>query len=283
MNAGGSPRRRPLTSRQREVLQAGGQFLQHPPLAMAHRGGAVYGPNVGNENSLLAFANAIDLGYRYIETDVRVSADGEAFCFHDPDLERVVGLRRPFAELTARQIRSLRLRGGEPIPSLAEAFEAFPHVRFNLDAKVDAAVDAVIDVLDRFDAYHRVLVGSFSAERLRRLRTRRPQAATSTSPAESMAFRWGVGPMVTRGIRAGALCLQVPLRFRGRKVVTERAVRAAHRQNLQVHIWTIDDAETMHRLLDIGADGIITDRPDVLKRVLVERGQWAQAAGDTAE
>jgi len=282
LNTADPSRRRPPTPRQQRVAPVGGRFLDDPPLAMAHRGGAGYEPNLGNENSLLAFGRAVDLGYRYLETDVRVSADGVPFCFHDPDLERTAGVQRPFAELTAEQIRDLRLRGGQPIPTVAEALAAYPRTRFNLDVKVDAAVEALIGVLDEADAYHRVLVGSFSQVRLRRFRSLRPQAATSTSPAETVAFRWGAGPVASRGARAGAVCLQVPLRFRGRRVVTARVVRAAHRQNLQVHVWTIDDAPTMHYLLDWGVDGIITDRPDILKDVLVERGQWHRQQSDTA-
>src|SRR5690625_4946825 len=118
MSTAGPPRRRPLTPRQQQVAPVGGRFLDDAPLAMAHRGGAWYEPNLGNENSLLAFGHAVDLGYRYVETDVRVSADGVPFCFHDPHLERMTGVQRPFAELTAEQIRALRLRGGQPIPTV---------------------------------------------------------------------------------------------------------------------------------------------------------------------
>lgn len=277
MSGSEAERRRPLTPRQRQVREVGGQFLDGPPLAMAHRGGAGYRPNRGNENTLAAFANAVELGYRYIETDVRASADGEAFCFHDGDLSRTVGDERAFADLTAHQVRQFRLRGGESIPTLAEALEAFPQIRFNLDIKTDDALAPTTAVLDQAHAYHRVLVGSFSHARLRRLRRARPQIATSTSPSETRALWLGLGPPARQGARAGALCLQVPLRYRGRQVPNPRVIRAARRQNLQVHVWTIDDADTMNRLFDMGVDGIITDRPEVLRDVLRQRGQWPAA------
>lgn len=269
------PRRRPLTPRQRQVAQVGGQYLDTPPLAMAHRGGAAYAPNVGNENTILAFTNAVDLGYDYIETDVRTSAEGEVFCFHDADLTRLVGQEGEFSALSAKQIRSLRTVGGEPIPTLAEVLSTFPQTRFNIDVKSDDVLEPLIGVLDDVEAYQRVLIGSFSDARLRRLRRRRPQLATSTSPRESLAVGWSVGPAATRGARSGALCLQAPVRYRGRRVLTPRAVRAAHRQNLQIHAWTIDEAATMNYLLGIGVDAIITDRPEILRDVLIERGQWA--------
>src|SRR5699024_2918605 len=128
-----APRRRPLTSRQQQVAAVGGQYLDRPPLAMAHRGGAGYGPNLGHENTLRAFGKSVELGCDYIETDTRVSLDGEVFCFHDVDLHRMVGQEGVFEQMSAGQIRSLRLRGGEPIPTLAQVLAAFPQVRFNID------------------------------------------------------------------------------------------------------------------------------------------------------
>src|SRR5699024_11922633 len=97
-----------------------GRFLGRPPIAMAHRGGATYVPNLGHENTLRAFGTAVAMGYEYIETDLRASRDGEVFCFHDPDLTRMAGRPESFADLTSAQVRQVRLVGGEPIPSLAE-------------------------------------------------------------------------------------------------------------------------------------------------------------------
>ncbi|WP_434081598.1 glycerophosphodiester phosphodiesterase family protein [Sanguibacter sp. Z1732] len=169
-------------------------------------------------------------GLRHLETDVRASADGEAFCFHDDDLVRVVGQERLFGELSGEQIRSLRTLGGESIPSLAEVLEAFPDTRFNIDVKTDDVLEPMLGVLDEFQAYHRVLIGSFSSTRLNLVRRERPHLATSTSPRESMGIGYGVGPAATRAARSGALCLQVPIRYRGRRVLTPRTVRAAKRQ-----------------------------------------------------
>lgn len=265
---------RPLTPRQRQVMAAGGDYLDRAPLALAHRGGAAYHLNEGIENSLQAMRNAVDLGYRYVEVDVRASSDGVAFIFHDPDLSRVAGTARPLASMAASDVRAATLRGGASIPTLAELLEEFGETRFNIDVKSDDVVDATLADLDAADAYNRVLVGSFDHARLQRVRAARPQLATSTSPRESMGLRWGYGPMRTLAARHGALCLQVPLTYRGRTVITPEAVRRAHVQNMQVHVWTIDDAPTMTALLDVGVDGIITDRIDVLKDVLTRRGQW---------
>lgn len=268
-------RRQHPTARQRAVFPVGGQFLQAPPVAMAHRGGANYAANAGIENSLQAVRNAVDLGYRYVEIDVRASADGVAFVLHDPDLARVAGTDRPIHAMTAHEVRAATLSGGEPIPTLGELLEEFGRTRFNIDVKSDDVLAPALADLDAADAYTRVLIGSFDHRRLQRARAARPQLATSASPRESIGVRWGQGRLRTLAARNGVLCLQVPLTYRGRKVLTPGAVRRAHAQHLQVHVWTIDDAATINELLDLGVDGIITDRIDVLKEVLIRRGGWS--------
>lgn len=266
----------PLTPRQRQAMAIGGEYLGQAPLALAHRGGAAYHLNTGIENSLQAVRNAIDLGYRYIEIDVRASSDGVAFVFHDPDLGRVVGTPRPLASMTAADVRAATLRGGASIPTLAELLEEFGQTRFNIDVKSDDVVGPTLGDLDAADAYGRVLVGSFDHARLQRVRRTRPHLATSSSTRESIGLGWGYGPMRSLAARNGALCLQLPLTYRGRRVITPEALRRAHAQNLQVHVWTIDDAQTITELLDLGVDGIITDRIDVLKDILLQRGQWRE-------
>lgn len=255
-------------------------YLDGPPVALAHRGGARWAVNVGIENSLTAMRHAVDLGYRYLESDLRLSADGVVFAFHDPDLSRVApgsGFgRTPFAALTSEQIRSVRLGAGEPIPTLAELLEAFPTAKLNLDVKTTEVIEPAIRVLAKADALDRVLIASFSHRRLRTVQRMVPGVATATSPWEILALRLGWRPLRAWAARAGAVAVQIPERHRGLRLVVSRLIRAAHDVGLQVHVWTVDDPADMHRLLDLGVDGLITDRPDLLKAVLVERGGWGR-------
>jgi glycerophosphoryl diester phosphodiesterase len=256
-----------------------GRYLSAPPLALAHRGGDGLPANVGIENSLRAVRNAVELGYRYIETDARASADGVAFAFHDPDMSRMIpdsGFgARPFASLTAAEIRSVRLRGGEPIATIEELLESFPQTRFNIDVKTAEVIEPTVRAIEDAGAQDRVLLASFSHARLTRVRRLLPGVETSASPREITALR--MRPRLWRSLvtAGGATCLQVPEWRYGIRIVTPAFIAAAHRNGMQVHVWTVDEPGDMHRLLDAGVDGLITDRPDVLRDVLEQRGLWA--------
>ena len=249
-------------------------FLDAPPLAFAHRGGAGTAGNVGIENSLAAFAHAYELGYRYLETDVRLSSDGVVYAIHDAALDRLSGSADPVATLTAEALDLQRLDQREPFARLEALFEAFPDARLNIDVKSGDAVEATCATLEAHGAVDRTCLSSFSHSRLVRIRRRLPHVATSASRLEVAAVKL----LPRRVLRPGFVCLQVPTSFRGIRVITPRLVRKAHALGLQVHAWTIDDADEMHALLDLGVDGIISDRTDVLKDVLVARGTWKDPA-----
>jgi glycerophosphoryl diester phosphodiesterase len=248
-----------------------------PPLAFAHRGGALLAANIGIENTLLAFQHAVDLGYRYLETDVHTSRDGVVYAFHDVELKRMTGTVSAFRDLDAAGIDAIRIGGREPIPRLADLLDAFPEARFNIDVKADDAVEPTLDVLRRSGALERVCLASFSEARLVRMRAGAPGVPTCYSPAEIARLRFGpLDRIRSHGARHGGACVQVPAR-RGRvTVVTPGFVHRAHRLGAPVHVWTIDDPAEMRYLLDIGVDGLISDRVDVLRDVLRERGQWEE-------
>jgi len=247
---------------------------------MAHRGGARYAPNVGLENSLTAFANAVALGYRYLETDVHASADGKVFAFHDATLDRVTGSAGHIRTLEADVVRRARIGDREPVPYLTELFEAFPHARFNIDVKEESAIEPLTRLIDHTGAHERVCIASFSTARLQRVRALLgDRVATSLGASEvaGLSLSAAVRLRATRPAH-GAVAAQVPHRRGPITVVTERFVAQAHGAGLAVHVWTVDDADDMRTLLDRGVDGIITDRPDVLREVLVERGQWHEVS-----
>jgi glycerophosphoryl diester phosphodiesterase len=243
-------------------------FLDWPgPIAMAHRGGASDAP----ENTLPAFQRAVDLGYRYLETDVHVTTDGVVVAFHDDELERTTGRQGRISELTWDEVSTLRVDGRAPIPKLTDLLEAFPDARFNIDCKEFSAADPLADVLIAADALDRVLVGSFHGRTVRHLRKRLgPQVCTSAGRLDIVALRllgWARTPFDAA---------QVPSKASFFPVVTKRFVARSHRRGIEVHVWTSDDPAEMERLLDLGVDGIMTDRPAVLREVLQRRRQWVE-------
>lgn len=249
-------------------------YLAAPgPIAFAHRGGGLEAA----ENTVASFQHSVSLGYRYIETDVHATKDGVLLIFHDDTLDRLTGRPGRPLDFTWAELADARIHGAEPIPLLEEVMERFPAVRFNIDPKTDAAADALAAFLERTRAFDRICVGSFSDARLARLRRRLgPRLCTSPGPR-------GVARVWLRGHGLplpgpDANCLQVPPRQFGMALVFPGFIRAARALGLQVHVWTIDDEAEMDRLLDMGVDGIMTDRPTLLKSVLIRRGQWTGGA-----
>jgi glycerophosphoryl diester phosphodiesterase len=248
-------------------------YLDTPlPIAFAHRGGAAD----GDENSMAAFARSVAAGYRYLETDVHATSDGVAVVFHDDSLDRIFGRPGRIEELTYADVSSLRNGGEAVVPTLVDLLDTWPEVRVNIDMKADSAVDPTIEALWKANARDRVLLASFSDRRIRWARRLcGPRQATSMGQREVAALR--VGSLHGRGLAGfipGVAAVQVPVRYRRIRVVDARFVRHAHRLGLQVHVWTVDDPAEMRDLLDLGVDGIMTDRLDVLRDVLIARGDW---------
>lgn len=243
-----------------------------PPLAIAHRGGAAQGA----ENTHAAFARAVAAGYRYLETDTHASADGVAVLFHDDNLTRMTGEDKAIEDLTWADLRTIRIDGNPLIPRLDEVLEEWPQVRFNIDVKTDASVDPTLDAIAATGSRDRVLIGSFSDDRLARVRAATsPRLATAMGPRE-VAVLWAASRVAAGlvGFVPRAAAVQVPLR-RGRlRIVDRKFIAHAHRIGIHVHVWTIDDPGLMTELLDLGVDGIMTDQIDILADVYRNRGHW---------
>jgi glycerophosphoryl diester phosphodiesterase len=235
------------------------------PLPFAHRGGASDAP----ENTMQAFEYAIGLGYRYLETDVQVTADGVLLAFHDNDLQRTCGRPGKISELPWSEVSTALVDGKAPIPRMEELLDAWPEVRINIDCKSSAAIDPLVTVVRRTDSLDRVCLAAFSDGRLRRLRKALGTGlCSSLGPIELGLLRFGL-------IRhPPGLAAQVPVKQGPLTLVNRSFVERSHRHGLQVHVWTIDDAPEIERLLDLGVDGIMTDRPTVLRHVLESRGAW---------
>lgn len=250
-------------------------YLDEPGgvIAFAHRGGA-FTPGIEPfENTLRAFQDAFDRGFRYFETDVHVTRDGVLLAFHDAVLDRVTDALGRIAELSYDEVRRARIGGSEAVPTLAELVGAFPDARFNIDVKARGAVAPLVDLIEADGLHDRVLVGSFSSRRLREFRRLTGgRVATSAHPAEVAAYL--LLPARLAAALTGCQALQIPHREHGLTVASPRLVRRAHASGVHVHVWTIDDPDEMRELLDRGVDGLMTDRTDLLRNVLAERGQW---------
>ena len=252
-------------------------YLDSPrPLAFAHRGGAYHPEIEGLENTMAAFAHAVDLGYRYLETDVHVTSDGVLLAFHDTVLDRVTDRTGTIADMTYADVQQASIGGREPVPMLAELFDAFPDARFNIDLKSEGSVEALAAFIEERGAWDRVLIGSFSRRRMEAFRRRTAgRVATSAHPLEVALFVISPSGRLARWLTRGRpRALQVPHKQGRLVVVSAGLVRRAHAAGVQVHVWTIDDPIEMNTLLDRGVDGIMTDRTDILRDVLRARGQW---------
>ncbi len=248
------------------------------PVAFAHRGGALTGSNLGLENSMVAFQAAVDLGYRYVETDVHATSDGVVLAFHDAVLDRVTDRSGAVMEQPYADVREARIDGREPIPLLSDLLTTWPDLRVNVDAKSARAVAPLAKVIADHGAWDRVCVASFSPRRIRQLRS-----LLGVRVACSYAS-WGVAALrLLPGHRVRLLATgrvaqaaQVPVRHGGIEIVTQSFVEDAHRLGKHVHVWTIDSPEEMSRLLDLGVDGIMTDRTDLLRDVYRARAVWRE-------
>lgn len=246
-------------------------FLDYDgPVAFAHRGG-MDGPHP--ENTMAAFQAAYDMGYRYFETDTQATHDGVLLAYHDDRLERLTDKEGRIGDLMWKDIRHIRIRDAYTIPRLEEVLTTWPDVFVNIEPKTDRAASLLPTLLRDPALLRRVCVGSFAGKRLDELRRIfGPRLCTSMGPSEVFRLKLKSLGFPVAGFVAN--CAQVPLYWRGIRLVTPAFVEAAHEAELKVHVWTVNDAATMAELLDMGVDGIMTDKLSVLKDLMQERGLW---------
>lgn len=244
------------------------------PVAIAHRGYSTE----GLENSVAAFKAAVELGYNYLETDINTTEDGVAMVFHDATLDRTTDMRGAIAALPYSEVRTARIAGREPIATLEELVTALPGVRFNIDVKDAGSVAPLIAAIEKHRLHDRICVASFSDKR-RRAVLAGLSSPVASSPGKTLLVTyfllqaWLPAPLL-RFLMRGVDVLQIPVRHQGMELATAAKVRRAHALGLKVHIWTIDDPAEMNRLFDLGVDGIMTDRADLLAEVMHQRGYW---------
>ena len=206
-----------------------------------------------------------------METDVQATKDGHIVIFHDSSLKRMAGMNQAIKELTLDEVKSIELINGGKIPLLSEALENFPDLRFNIDIKTEEALEGSIRIIKEMNSFKRTCLASFSSSRLERIRKLAgPDACTSSGQMDIfkiMCRSIGIKSQETKGH-----CAQIPIRQWGVPVLTKRFMDVAKRERKLVHVWTIDEKQQMFDLIDLGVDGLMTDKPSVLKEAMTERG-----------
>ncbi len=248
---------------------------------IAHRGGAGLAP----ENTMVAFQNAVSMGVDMLEMDVHMTKDGHIVVIHDATVDRTTDGVGKVADMTLQEVQALDAgyrftrdggitypyRGkGVRIPTLDDVLAAFPHARMSIEIKPDdlTVTDKVVALVKKHYAESRVLLVSFNNEVVHRVRVIDPDIVTGASRKEMYLF-WGMTKLhLWRLYRPVPDVLQLPQRWKGHQVVTPSVVRAAHRLGMKVQVWTVDDPEDMKTLMGEGVDGIITDRPDLMLKLL---------------
>ncbi len=251
-------------------------FSVERPIRFAHRGSRILWP----ENTMPAFAGAVeDLGYHYIEIDVRLTADGIPVVFHDATLERTTDAEGNIADRTLADLADVDaayhfdpehdypLRGtGVGISTLEELYRTWPDVRLNIDLKAPGEEWVVAEVIRSADAEHRTLIGGFNDRRIARFRRiTGGRVVVSAGPTASLSMY--AASRIGRTVRGGFQAYQLPFNYRGMKV-DRKLIDAVHRSGAHLHLWTVNEPTDMKRFIDMGVDGIITDRPDLLNEVL---------------
>ena len=269
-------------------------FQGYKFFGFVHRGG----DEEKTENTLEAFQYSSDLGFVFMETDVQSTSDGRVVIFHDADLKRIAGIDKKIKDLTFDEVTNIDLINGGKIPSLEETLFSFPNLRFNIDIKTNSAVEESIKIIKSQEALTRVCLASFSNKRIRKIRKLAgSQSCTSMSQLEVvnaifhvLAENLGSGINLRRKMRGDEAyfkskwmrttipfngipdCAQVPVGQWGIPIVTQSFIRIMNLLGKFVHVWTIDEPEEMNRLIDLGVDGLMTDKPSILKSTLIDRG-----------
>lgn len=238
-------------------------------LPFAHRGENY----LNQENTFEAFKKAVDLGYTHIETDVRASKDGIPFIFHDPTLERLTGDKIPFHKLTSNDLGKIRLKGGSIIPKLDEMLEEFHQIYFNIDAKTWDVVNPLASTVNRLKIFNRICIASFNDNRISKLRKliKGPicfSAGTFKSIKILMIAHLGLNPKITEP------CIQLPLFFKGMKIINKTVVSKIKKSGTKIHIWGTNKEHLIRELIDFGIDGLMVDDCQLLKNILIKVNKW---------
>jgi glycerophosphoryl diester phosphodiesterase len=250
-------------------------------LVFAHRGGGGLFP----ENTLLAFEDSAKLGVDFLELDVHSTNDGTLVVMHDAQVDRTTDGRGEIREMSLENLKKLDAGfqfspdGGQTfpfrgkkitVPTLAEIFDALPEMKFNIEPKqqTPSIIEPLCSLIRARKMENKIIVGSFHQAVIDEFRTECPEVATSASPSEVTKFLALSKTGLSESYNPPMQALQIPENLGQLSVVTKEFVENAHRKNLQVHVWTVNETADMERLINVGVDGIMTDYPDKLLSIV---------------
>ena len=251
------------------------------PLVIAHQGGDEVWPG----DTLFAYQNAAALGVDVLEMDIHISLDGVLVLMHDEKVDRTTDGTGEIESMTLAELKQLDagydwspdegqtfpFRGqGITVTTLEEVFQAFPEKHMTIEIKKSNAsmVRPFCELIRKYEMQDKVLVASFYDDKIKEFRAECPEVATSSAKQETTVFVLLSKAFLSGFYSPKFLSLQVPEESGGITVMTEAFVRAAHARGLAVEVWTINDKETMQKLISWGVDGIMTDRPDILMELV---------------
>ena len=236
-------------------------YQKDPFIGLSHRGNS----KDFIENSFEAFNSVIQMGYEYIETDLRMTLDGEVIAFHDPDLKRLFNLDLLVKDLTFNEISNLFKEKNCRLLTLEDALKEFPHINFNIDLKVKEAIQHSVKVVADLNSFDRVCFASFHSSHTKKVLHLNQNAIVSMSMKDVALFKFF--KIYNKRIKV----IQIPIKWKGIKLLTRNLMQEAYKNNLLVHVWTVNDEVTINNLIDIGVNGIITDQPELLMKTMKER------------
>ena len=217
------------------------------------------------ENSFEAFNSVFHMGYKYIETDLRITLDKKIIAFHDPDLKRLFNLDLQVKDLTFNEISNLYKEKNCSLLTLEDALKKFPDIHFNIDLKVEEVIQDSIKIVADLNAFDRVCFASFHSSHTRKVLRHNQNAIVSMGIKDIALFKFF--KFNNKNIKI----MQIPLKWKGIKILTRNLIQNADKSNLLVHVWTINDRKTINNLIDLGVNGIITDEPELLMEIMKER------------
>ena len=183
----------------------------------------------------------------------------------------MAGINKRIKDLMFEEVKGIELINGGRIPLLSEALDSFPNLRFNIDIKTEDALENTVKIIKEMKCFSRSCLASFSSSRLNRIRKLAgPEVCTSSGQMDIFKLickSLGINLRINT-----ADCAQIPMKQWGVPILTKRFLRIAKKENKLVHVWTIDNKEEMFKLIDFGVDGIMTDKPSILKQAMTERG-----------
>ncbi|OUW08597.1 MAG: hypothetical protein CBD19_02695 [Gammaproteobacteria bacterium TMED159] len=236
-------------------------FQNRPFIGLSHRGNS----KEFIENSLEAFKSVAKKGYKYIETDLRLTLDGHVVTFHDEDLKRLFDLDVKIKNLTLKEVNILFNKHKCELFTFEETLNYFPEIYFNIDLKIKEVVMKTINIVEKTKSFNRVCFASFKSLHTKMVLDKHPEAITSMGLTDVALFKF------LKINRKNSNILQIPIKWNGIKILTKKLISDAKKRNLLIHVWTINNPNEMEELIDMGIDGIVTDEPDILMNVIKNR------------